>query len=220
MNTLILGATKGLGKAIAAECANMNWRTIEVGSSIQDAEESARTRLRCDLSSPASVKELVKRLSTRPLDCVFWVAGRLIKGDFSAQPEAEILQTIDVNFRNAIPIIKHAWNRMRTNPAPSKIVVIASSSGVKARCDEAIYVSTKFAQVGFTRSLGLENQNPNLKISLILPGGMKTRFYERIPDHNLDSFLEPNKVARKIMTFILEQQDTYAELPIPRGSLS
>lgn len=108
---------------------------------------------------------------------------------------------------------------MQDSAAQSNIITIASSSGKKARFDEAVYVATKFAQVGFTQSLGLENKNKNLKVSLILPGGMKTQLWDRNPTNDFGSFLDPSKVAEKIMSFVANQQENYAELEIPRGSL-
>ena len=103
--------------------------------------------------------------------------------------------------------------------ATSNFVVISSSSGVKPRSDEAIYVATKHAQVGFARSLGMENQNPNIKVSLFMPGGMQTPFWDKNPTPDYDSFLDPQKVAGKIMSTINEQGDLFKETEIPRGSL-
>ena len=220
MNTLILGSTKGLGKEIAQQCQNKGGNTIEVGSSIADGKKDNRTFLNCDLSSPESVELLIEKLKKLgPINQLYWVAGRLLKGDFKDQDGAEICRTIDINFRNAVPIVHFVWKQMQDSAAQSNIITIASSSGKKARFDEAVYVSTKFAQVGFMQSLGLENKNKNLKISLILPGGMKTQLWDRNPTNDYDSFLDPCKVAEKIMSFVAEQQENYAELEIPRGSL-
>jgi short-subunit dehydrogenase len=220
MNTLILGATKGLGKAIALRCRHKSWNTIEVGSSITDAKKRNRTFLNCDLSSSESVDLLIKKLKKQgPVDQLFWVAGRLLKGSLMDHDSAEISRTIDINFRNAIPVVHWVWKQMQESISPSKIITIASSSGKKPRSDEAVYVATKFAQVGFMQSLGLENKNDNMKISLILPGGMKTQLWDRNPTEEYDSFLDPCKVAEKIMFFVEKQQENYAELEIPRGSL-
>jgi 3-oxoacyl-[acyl-carrier protein] reductase len=217
---LILGATKGLGKEIALECQKKDWNTIEVGSSITDEKIGNRTLLNCDLRSPESVALLIDKLKKLgPIDQFFWVAGRLLKGDFIDQDSPEIYRTIDINFRNAVPIVHFVWTQLQESMVKSNIVAIASSSGKKPRFDEAVYVATKFAQVGFMQSLGLENKNENLKISLILPGGMKTQLWDRNPTKDYASFLDPSKVASKIMSFVSSQQENYAELEIPRGSL-
>lgn len=220
MRILILGSTKGLGKEITLQCRNKDWNTIEVGSSISDGKKGNRTFLNCDLTSPESVELLADKLKKLgQIDQFYWVSGRLLKGSLVGHDSAEISRTIDVNFRNAIPIVHVVWKQMQESTRQVKIVTIASSSGKKSRPDEAVYVATKFAQVGFTQSLGLENKNDNLKISLVLPGGMKTQLWDRNPTVEYDGFLEPSKVADKIMSFVANQQENYAELEIPRGSL-
>ena len=220
MNILILGSTKGLGKEISQECQKKGWKTIEVGSSITDGKKENRTFLNCDLNSPESVALLIEKLEELgPINQFFWVAGRILKGDFKDQGSSEIYRTLDINFRNAVPIVHMVWKQMQNSMGRSNIVAISSSSGIKPRFDEAVYVATKFAQVGFMRSLGLENKNKNLKICLILPGGMKTQLWNQYPTSDYDSFLDPSKVANKIMSFVSNQQESYAELKIPRGSL-
>ena len=220
MKSLILGATKGLGKEIASECLKKGWNTIEIGSSTHDKLHENRTFLNCDLSSTESVASLIEKLNELgPINHFFWVAGRVLKGDFKEQSPAEIYQTIDVNFRNAVPIVHFTWQQMQNSAEKSSITIISSSSGKKPRYDEAVYVSTKFAQVGFAQSLGLENKNNNLKICLVLPGGMKTQLWDRNPTNDYESFLDPSKVASKIVSFVIDQHEGYAELEIPRGSL-
>jgi len=217
---LILGSTKGLGKEITSLCIKKNWNTVEIGSSISDAIDGKRNYLNCDLSSEDSVFNLIKKLESVPeIDYFFWIAGRIIKGDFSLQQPNDILNTIDINFRNAVPLVQYIWKRMQSTKEPSNIIAISSSSGLKPRPDEAIYAATKFAQVGFIKNLGLENKNPNLKILLVLPGGMKTSLWDKIPTPDYNSFLNPTHVADKIMDSILSQTGNYSELSIPRGSL-
>ena len=48
---------------------------------------------------------------------------------------------------------------------------------------------------------------------------MKTQLWDKNPTNDYDSFLDPEKVAAKIMAFISDQKEKYAELEIPRGSL-
>ena len=219
-HTLILGATKGLGKEIALECLNRGDNTIEVGSSVRDETRTNRIFLHCDLTSTESVSLLIKKLSElQPINQFFWFSGQLLKGNFKDHNSNETSKIIDINFRNVIPIIHFIWNQMQETTEPSCMVVVSSSSGKKARFDEAIYASTKFAQVGFIKSLGLENKNDYLKICLVLPGGMKTQLWDKSPNKDYENFMEPSKVAKKIISFISEQKHGYAELEIPRGSL-
>ena len=223
--TLILGGTKGLGAELAKACLDKGHEVAIAGSSVSRVGDTdLGTAFPCDLTDVNRISEFFKAFEMtyeRPPDNFFWVAGRLLKGDLAAQSADEVLKTIDINFRNAVLVAHHFWSQMINTEQPAKIVVIASSSGVNPRSDEAIYVATKHAQVGFARSIGLENDNVNLQVSLFLPGGMQTPFWDKNPQDNFSDFLDPKKVADKILELIETQplEHCYAEYTIPRGSL-
>jgi short-subunit dehydrogenase len=220
--SLTLGATSGLGQQISRLCLEDEYHVVEVGSSIRKLETTAQiTEIPCDLKNIESVQKLLNTLESKKIfiDRFFWVAGQLIKGEFANQGDEEILNTIDVNFRNSVLIAHYVWKQMQVAQTKCDFVVIASSSGIKPRSDEAIYVATKHAQVGFTQSLGLENKNPNVKVSLFLPGGMQTPFWDKNPTPHYNTFLDPKKVAEKIISSITLQEDSFQQIEIPRGSL-
>ena len=221
---LILGATRGLGKAIATEFNLRDAQNIEIGSSTLDNVSKNRVFMQCDLSNINSVHDFLNRLKRKDgelykVNRFFWVAGRLFKGDLGNQTTDDILETIDVNFRNPSLIAKVLWEELVKKDG--SFTVISSSSGTTPRADEAVYTATKHAQVGFTRSLGLEAQRlgSNLKVSLFLPGGMKTPFWDKNPVTGFDQFLDPTKVAEVIVDRVVNQKEPYLELAIPRGSL-
>lgn len=218
-NIMILGASKGLGQEITEHFISNGDRTIELARSVQDGESGNRKFIHCDLGSDKSVANAIEMIkSDLNIDRFFWVAGQMLKGEFSEHAASEITNHIDVNFRNSVLIAHVVWNQMCRSNSEKTFTVISSSSGVKAKPNEAIYVATKHAQVGFTRSLGLENKNKNLKVSLFLPGGMQTPFWNDLKDVNTDDFLDPKKVAQLICSAVINQNDMYLEKEIPRNS--
>jgi hypothetical protein len=58
-----------------------------------------------------------------------------------------------------------------------------------------------------------------MRITLTLPGGMKTEFWDGDVPPDYDQFLESSKVAKRIWTAVNDQTEMYDELSIPRGSL-
>lgn len=220
---LILGGTKGLGKEIALKSLHDGDKIVVAGSSVvREYEEDGITYIPCDLLARRSVNDLISKIENNqlpPISKFFWVAGRLLKGDFAKQSSREIDEVMSVNFVNPTLIARAVWAQMQKATEECQFVVISSSSGVKARKDEAVYVATKHAQVGFTRSLGMENSNPNVKVSLFMPGGMKTSFWDKNPTPDYDSFLDPKKVAQNVVVLSMFQDDLYEEYEIPRGSL-
>ena len=56
------------------------------------------------------------------------------------------------------------------------ILIISSMAGVYGFAGEAVYCSTKFAQVGFAQALDKELRPHGIKVGVICPGGVKTEF--------------------------------------------
>lgn len=218
---LILGASKGLGAAISQQCRDRGWLTaIDVASSLSNSESNGHITRYCDLSDLASVQTFLDTVKDLPpISHFFWVAGILLKGEFCFQQPAQLFNTVSINFGNSLLIAHRMWQEIACIQQAGSFTVISSSSGVNPRQDEAVYAACKHAQVGFTRSLALENKNPKVKISLFLPGGMRTEFWRNNLNPDYEQFLDPTKVAAKIVDSVADQQESFLELAIPRGSL-
>ena len=221
-SVVILGGTTGLGREIAVEYLNRGSRVVVIGRSArEDKSCPAYTQVRCDLNVENEVEGLIQWLheqnSQRNLHTFIWCAGKALMGEFSKQSPGVILETFMVNIAHSSLVAHAMWQIMQEN-GNGCFSTIASSSGVTPRVNEAVYAATKHAQVGFTRSLGLENSEPGVKVSLFLPGGMKTPFWDGISVKDFDSFLPPHMVASHIVGKIMHQTEGFMEVPIPRGS--
>src|SRR5262249_31442071 len=56
------------------------------------------------------------------------------------------------------------------------IINVASVAGLQGYPSEAIYCSSKFAQMGMTQALDREFWRENIKVSAVCPGGVETHF--------------------------------------------
>jgi len=217
MMNIILGGTHGLGSEIAKQLKEDGESVSVVGRTF-DSEKHGQG-ISGDLSKPEDVARIMAALSEIDADAFYWVAGVGYKGDFANQTQPEVMAQI--NFANALPIVQQMWKYFLAKGSATKMVVVSSSSGVKARPNEAVYAATKHAQVGFARSLGLESErlSSRVKISLFLPGGMQTPFWDNNRPNSYEEFLDPKKVAREIINDVRMQGDYYYERAIERGSL-
>jgi len=88
------------------------------------------------------------------------------------------------------------------------IVIVASVAGLRGGGNEAVYASTKFAQVGLAGSLDRELRENGIRVSAICPAGVTTEFAlglgRTAGDPSLDELLRPEDVAHAIVT-VLEQ---------------
>ena len=219
MKNVILGGTHGLGQEIAKKLQSLGQETFVVGRSYNKTEHG--DGLKVDLSRLEEAQELanaVKSLGTTAAN-FYWVSGFGYHGDFAEQESPERMAA--VNFGNVLPAAQQAFKNMLALQETSHFVVVSSTTGFKARTNEAVYAGTKHAQVGFTRSLGLEAERlqSNIKVTLFMPGGMQTPFWEGNHPDAYDEFLDPAKVADHMVTAVEEQTAAFCEEVIERGSL-
>jgi NADP-dependent 3-hydroxy acid dehydrogenase YdfG len=82
---------------------------------------------------------------------------------------------IDVNVKGLLYTVRACLPRLLESAA-AELVVIASIAGQRAPEGEAVYAASKFAQVGFMRSLDHELYRRGVRCSTIAPGGVWTEF--------------------------------------------
>ena len=221
--TLILGGSSGLGKHLTAELLQTKHGVLALGRT--QTGNPALHEIHCDLTE--SGDNILDRLdafvsSHGPISMFIWNAGYLSRSPSAELSSTDVFDMIDINFRNSVVIALWVWRQMQAN-ASGHFCVIASTVGLSdtPRDDEAIYAATKAAQVSFTRALGKNNRTPELKVTLFCPGGMKTNLWNdnQVDPTTFESFLDPMKVAQKMIHELNSQNTTYRELVIPRGSL-
>lgn len=225
--SLILGGTAGLGAEIYKQLSERGDAAIIVGRRSPALLSEKDLFLCCDFSSEKETLTLASRLtelfSNATIDKFFWVTGTLTRAPFTEISSDQVFKMIDVNLRNPLIVARAVWSHMQTNTVRSKFAVVSSSAGVSdaPRDDEAVYAATKAAQVSFARAIGKQNKNPKVSVSLFCPGGMQTGFWDTnsMDKETFDSFLDPAKVAAKIVSTIESQVPLYQEIMIPRGSL-
>jgi short-subunit dehydrogenase len=214
---LIVGGTHGLGGEIAHVLQEKGEETFVIGRSYDEATHGMGAAL--DLSNDTDVQTFVENLPNLDVTGFYWVAGYGYNGDFSEQPNPRKMAA--VNFANVMPIAQAIWQKLLQSDLASHYVIISSTTGIKARKDEAVYAATKHAQVGFGRSLGLESERltANIRIGLFLPGGMRTEFWEDNEPANFEEFLDPAVVAKRIVERTSNQTNYFYEETIERGTL-
>lgn len=120
--------------------------------------------------------------------------------------EEKISEVIDTNIKGVIFTTKVALAHMRKQKS-GFILNIVSTSGLKGRKDQSVYVASKFAVRGFTDSLKEDLAGTHIKVAGFYPGGMNTRLFEKAGFTKENSkWMDTNKVA-SIVIFMLKQDD-------------
>jgi NAD(P)-dependent dehydrogenase (short-subunit alcohol dehydrogenase family) len=85
------------------------------------------------------------------------------------------------------------------------IVNVASTAAKRAWANASAYHASKWGLVGFTRALGVEGRPYGVKATALVPGGMRTHFFDSLdPPPDLSTLQDPKNVARVIL-FVLSQ---------------
>ena len=205
---VITGGSDGLGLSLAKQFVSKGSKVIIIGRN-KDRLDKAVNELGEEVKSYVADVSNLKQLqsvadSLKEVDVLINNAGIWIEGQIADNAEEEISQAIDINLKGVIYATK-AFLSLLKKSIGSHILNISSTSGLKGRDNQAVYVATKFGVTGFTESLKADLANSNIKVSGFYPGGMHTSLFEKVgkPKDNKD-WMDTEKVA-EIIVFMLER---------------
>ncbi len=153
MKSVVVGASAGLGRALAEELAERGHALVLIASDQQDLDPLARDlALRFDVEvapvafdllsvDPAAVRDAaVGALGT--IDNLFLIAGLSTSEDAGPLPDALAGQLINLNFTAAVRVINAFLPDLENNPA-GNIVGIGSVAAARGRRNNSVYASAK-----------------------------------------------------------------------------
>jgi NAD(P)-dependent dehydrogenase (short-subunit alcohol dehydrogenase family) len=188
---LIPGALTGLGRATAHAFAKERARLVVAGRR-EDAGRQLTTELRAlgaeaefiraDVRHEEEVRELVDRTVAQfgRLDvAVNNAATEGQVGPITDQTEESYAATFDTNVLGVILSMKHEVRVMLAQGSGS-IINISSTYGHEGAAGASVYVGSKHAVEGITKSVALETVKSGVRVNSVAPGpidtGMLTRF--------------------------------------------
>ncbi len=111
-----------------------------------------------------------------------------------------------VNLRAPFILSKYALQMMREQGS-GYIINICSTGALRAWPNASAYHASKWGLLGFTNALHTEARQDNIKVTALIPGGMRTPFLlDRFPDIDPNNLQDPKNVAETIH-FLLTMPD-------------
>jgi 3-oxoacyl-[acyl-carrier protein] reductase len=173
----ITGAGSGIGAATARALAREGVRLGLASLEGDDLGLEAVARV-CDIRNYDEVERMVQATVDRfgRLDIVFANAGiGIVERPFLEHSVGEIDRVIDTNVKGMLYTIRATLPHLLES-GEGDIVTLVSQSGVRVLRNESVYCASKFAQYGFTRALDRELYDKGIRVSTVMPGGVRTRF--------------------------------------------
>lgn len=179
---LVTGASSGIGAATARRLARepgielvLVARRGELLAELAGSLPCPATWLAADLTgddAPARVLAHVEEHHER-LDLLVNNAGAAWRGTFGETGWANVHRHMELNF-DAVVRLTEALLPLLRRSAPSAIVNVASTAGRVSRANSGAYSASKFALVGWTDALALEEAPHRVHVGMVLPGFVPT----------------------------------------------
>ncbi len=187
---VVTGAASGIGEALAAQLAERGSHLVLV-----DRDEQRLTlvaeRLRAahaglgvvthvaDLADDDQTAALATALATEHPETTLLVnnAGVALGGRLDQVTLEEFDWVMAVNFRSVVRLTHALLPVLKAHPG-AHLVNVSSVFGIFAPAGQAAYSASKFAVRGFTEAVRHELAENGVGVTVVHPGGIKTRIAE------------------------------------------
>lgn len=226
---LVTGASKGIGKIIAIALAE---RGATVCISARDEKKlkllvekiekigGKAFYISADLTSEKDIDSLFEQFieKEKRIDILVNNAGSGIFKDFDELDTDDYEKTFDLNVKSMFLICQKSLRLMIPRKS-GHIINISSVQGMRAYKKHSLYSASKHAVMGLTKALAVETQEHNIRVSVILPGGVDTDFIDIVrPDLDRKKLIRPEDIAKTVIYFLsLSEQAMVDQIYIRRS---
>ena len=195
---LVTGASRGIGRAIAAELAAagasvvLSYRTgVDEADAL--AGEIGGRAVQADVSDPESARALVEEAGD--IDILVNNAGVTRDGLLVRMSDEDWNTVIDTNLASCFYTCRAASRGMMKRRAGT-VVNISSIVGIHGNWGQTNYAASKAGIIGFTKSLARELGSRNVRANVVVPGYVKTQLTDVLPEDATKVMLDNTPLGR------------------------
>ncbi len=195
---LVTGASRGIGRAIAAELARAG-ASVVVGyrSGQEEGEALAREiggrAVQADVSVPEEAARLVEEAGD--LDILVNNAGLTRDGVLARMSDDDWRAVLETNLSSVFYTCRAVTRGMMKRRSGS-IVNVSSIVGVRGNWGQTNYAASKAGIIGFTKSLAQELGSRGVRANVVAPGYIKTQLTDVIPEEARAKMLDLTPLGR------------------------
>jgi short-subunit dehydrogenase len=193
MNVVFLGATKGIGRAVARTMAARGDRIALLGRDVEDLKRSAADLEALGGSVPATIAcDLLDRATIEPAIASAWealgkvdavvVTAGLFGTQDALESDAELRdRVLTADFTNTVHVCEASATRL-IGAGGGTLCVLSSVAGDRPRKTVYLYGAAKAGLSFYLEGLDLKYRDAGLRTLLVKPGFIKTAMTEGLPE--------------------------------------
>jgi len=206
-NTLVTGASKGIGRSVALrfaeEGANVAFTylsSVEQGEALERELQAKGVKakgFRSDASDFAQAEKLINDVVTEfgTLDVLINNAGITMDNLLLRMTEEAWDKVISVNLKSCFNTVKAVAKPMMKQRGGS-IINMTSVVGLKGNAGQANYAASKAGIIGFTKSIALELGSRGIRSDAIAPGFIETEMTGKLDEKTVQSWRDAIPLKR------------------------
>jgi len=230
--SLVTGASRGIGKAIALKLANLgskvavNYVAIEAGNKV-DADDLVESithnggeamAVEADMRDSEAVKAMVEQVTDR------WSEVDILVNNAGINRDTLLLRmsddawddVVNTNLRGAYLCTKFALKSMMRQEW-GRIISISSVTGIVGNIGQSNYAASKGGIIAFTKSIAREAGSRNITVNAVAPGFIVTGMTDKLPPERKEAILamvplqrfgQPEDVA-ELVAFLASERAGY-----------
>lgn len=221
---LVTGASSGIGRATAIECAKLGAKVVVTARNKARLEETltalqgeGHISIIADLSNPEDVDQMVATLPA--LDGVVNNAGMNKILPIQFVTSEELMTTMQVNAISPIMLTQGILKKKKLSKGGSIVFVSSIAGHTRSSVGNSMYCASKGAITGFVKCIAKELAAKKIRCNEVLPGQADTAIMSqgavseeqmneltsKIPMKRLGN---PDEIAKSI-TFLLSDASSY-----------
>jgi 3-oxoacyl-[acyl-carrier protein] reductase len=230
--SLVTGASRGMGKAIALKLASLgskvavNYVAIEASNKV-DADNVVESIIRlgreaiaveADVRNSEAVKAMVEQVTDK------WSKIDILVNNAGINRDTLLLRmsddawddVINTNLRGAYLCTKFALRSMMRQEW-GRIISISSVVGIAGNAGQSNYAASKGGIIAFTKSVAREMASRNITVNAVAPGFIVTEMTDKLPSERKEAMLamiplqrfgQPEEVA-ELVAFLASERAGY-----------